>query len=62
MTLGDIIRMEEVIKKLIAERDQTKAEGAAEERAKIVAWLREIEEYPFIDERANRIEAKEHLK
>jgi hypothetical protein len=58
MTLGDIIRMEEVIKELIAEREQAKAEGAAEERAKIVEYLR----YCGMLRIVAMIEAKEHLK
>jgi hypothetical protein len=77
MTLGDIIRMEEVIKKLVAERGQAKAEGAAEEREKIVAWLRESADWHDAHddglsgfdriaqadrESANLIEAKDYLK
>ena len=58
--LIDILTNE--IEQLRVDYNEASIDGAAEERAKIVAWLREIEEYPFIDERANRIEAGEHLK
>ena len=36
--------------------------AAEEERAKIVAWLREQDGHGYDDIRANLIEAKEHLK
>lgn len=36
--------------------------AAAEERAKIVAWLRNQDGHGYDDMRANCIEAKEHLK
>jgi len=62
MTLGDIIRMEEMVKKLTAEREAAKAEGAAEERAKIVAWLRDTIFNMRVLDIPAAIEAKEHLK
>jgi hypothetical protein len=55
--------MEEAVKRLAADREAAKAEGAAEERAKIVAYLQihpdHIAHKGWI---SGLIEAGEHLK
>lgn len=51
-------------KELYTENLQLKKDAAsiaADERAKIVAWLRDQDGYGFDDMRANLIEAGEHL-